>query len=285
MGFLGIRSAGQALDVVATSGQSRAPWYFHLFGGWDPTGLFIGIFLVVQIEILLDGTKTEGLVGLVSKKKSNLQSHGDVHRFRVGAFFGEWIFWESRLRWVHVLVIAKYCNYGFKRSGILHRDRPKKIKSTIFHNVSLDVSKTLLLNLVFLGKNVSNTERQELSGCQTQKAGLHLCQSHDVTWDRSSCDNSINRPENHQNYQPTDPWRMGPFNLLGPFPLTSAPSWEHHLEYDFFKVHFSFNLWFSQHPNVTPSQQKKTSHSTTVRAPEMIVPPRWLLPQRSAVAP
>ena len=153
--------------------------------------------------------------------------------FFAGAFFGEWIFWESRLRWVHVLVIAKYCDDGFKRSGILDRDRPKKTKSTIFHNVSLDVSKTLLLNLVFLGKNVSFPQNaknfERLSNTEGRpsfvpESWCYLGQV--ILWE------SINRPENHQNYQPTD--RDGWSSTYWDFPLNIST-----LEYDFFKVHFS----------------------------------------------
>ena len=126
-----------------------------------------------------------------------------------GAFFGEWIFWESRLRWVHVLVIAKYCDYGFKRSGILHRDRPKKTQSTICF--------TFLLMFLYAApefgfpwKNVSNTVHAKNWAVVKHRRPFHLCQSHGVTW-------LVILWKRTTNLRTVK--RMGPFNLLGENPL------------------------------------------------------------------
>lgn len=202
-GFFGIRgSAGQALDVVATSGQSRAPWYFHLFGVGTQLGYSSGIFLLVQIEILFGWHKKLRVLLLENFRtfKVMVISTGfGLGLFLVNGFFGSPGFVGCMCWWLQsiatmVLSEAEFC------TGIVQKKHNPRFVSRFSWCFF-----TLLLNLVFLGKNVSFPQNAKNWAVVKHRRPAFICAiHHDVTWDRSSCDNSINRPENHQNYQPTD---------------------------------------------------------------------------------
>lgn len=155
------------------------------------------------------------------------------HRFRWGLFC-EWFFGSPGFVVLHegdckilqhwFLSEAEFC------TGIVQKKQNPRFVSRFswcFKNAAPEFG--------FPWKNVSFPQNAKNFERLSNTEGLFICARVMMLLGWSSCDNSINRPENHQNYQPTDPWRMGPFNLSGPFTLTSAPSWEHHLEYVFFK--------------------------------------------------
>ena len=117
-------------------------------------------------------------------------------------------------------VIAKYCNYVFKRSGILHRDRPKKQNPRFVSRFSWCFF-TLLLNLVFLGKNVSFPQNaknfERLSNTEGRpsfvpESWCYLGQV--ILWESINRPSRITRTTNLRTVK-----RMGPFNLLGENPL------------------------------------------------------------------